>query len=49
MFAFGLLLGAVAGGIAVFRATPWLIGRLTADERLAFARKVRAHTRKEQP
>lgn len=42
MFALGLLLGLIAGGFAVFRATPWLIGRLTADERLAFAKKVRA-------
>lgn len=50
VFAFGLTLGCVIGGFAVFRATPWLIGRLTEDERLAFARKVRTHARrKEQP
>lgn len=40
----GFVIGVAIGALITFRATPWLIGRLTQDERLAFARKVRAHT-----
>ena len=50
MFGLGLTLGALGAGLLVFRATPRLIGHLSPDERLAFARKVSAHAtrRKEQ-
>lgn len=37
----GFLLGGVLAALVTFRATPWLIGRLTDAERAAFARKVR--------